>query len=765
MAGSARRLPSTDPIVVLSSDPSLVRAMQATLGPSRRILRLGQAPDADEWPAGGPGAVVLDVAREQRVAAYEQVRRHHRGRLVMIVEPGEPVGTLPPDGARLTLTRPFAVGELLDLLSSPVQEPGLTEVGGRAANLRAWLDRLRARPHRATSTVFAAAGGVLLLLVAWFLLGLLRSANDLDEASRAARSGLNRVDAALAARDPAEARRALQAAERDLGGADAAAGRRQVRLAGRLPVLSGTVADLRRLLSAAHRGTRAAGLAIALYEQADPGSPGGALFQDQRVDLTALARMRHQAGGLLDELEAARRELHRVRGGLLAPGAAGARSSGLRQLDELSGRVRSLLPALDVLPSALGQDRPRTYLIVLTTPAELRPSGGTPLAAVRVRVDGGRLLVRQRDASASLHHARVRWTSVPGDPWSDGGRFDDFSMASSSPHFPTSGQELIRAYQALTGARLDGVLCADPMAMRALLRATGPVTVPAYGQVTADNVSRLTMRDAYARWPEATVRRRYNQQLVGAVLRRFLDGRLLLEKLQALGTEAAERHLQVYAADPAVQAALGQAGLDGALTPSTHDYLAVYTHNTNASRVDYFQRRAIHQRVRLRPDGSASVTRTIKVENRVPRSGALDPGRRSGYTSAWGTSTVATYLPPGARLGTVQVDGRPVAPSVAEEAGRPFLRVDTTLAAGRGVTVTVGYLVPAPARRDGDTLTYELVADPQPLATPPELRVDVVTPEGTTVRPGPRWTAQGSSAKTAVRFATTIRGRVEADRQ
>ena len=63
-------------------------------------------------------------------------------------------------------------------------------------------------------------------------------------------------------------------------------------------------------------------------------------------------------------------------------------------------------------------------------------------------------------------------------------------MANSSPHFPTSGRELIRAYGALTGARLDGVLCVpDPMAMRALLRATGPITVPAYGSVTAANVA------------------------------------------------------------------------------------------------------------------------------------------------------------------------------------------------------------------------------------------------------------------------------------
>jgi Protein of unknown function (DUF4012) len=762
MAVSARRPRPADPVVVVSSDRSLVTAMQATLGPTQPVVRLTEVPDGADWPSGGLGAVVLDVASEQRPSAYEEIRRHHAGRLILIVGAGEPAGTLPPDGARLLITRPFAVGDLLGLLSAPLEPAKPSLAAGHGRNLKTWLGRLRAGPRRPAAL---AAAGALLLVTAWFVLGLLQSANELGEAARAARTGLNRVDAALAARDPAEARRALQAAQSSLGAADAAAGRRQVRLAARLPALSTAVADLRRLLAAARRGTRAAGLAIALYEQADPRSPSAALVRDQRVDLAALGRMRLQAVGLLGELEAARRELHRVRGGPLAPGSAGARASGLRQLDELSGRVGSLLPALEALPSALGGDRPRDYMIVLTTPAELRPSGGTPLAAVRMRADGGRVTVRERDAAVSLHHAGARWTAVPGDPWSSGGRFDDFSMANSSPHFPTAGRELIRAYGALTGARLDGVLCVDPMAMRALLRATGPVTVPAYGNVTAANVGRLTMREAYDRWPDTSARRRYNQQLVDAVLRRFLDGRLLLAKLQALGTEAAERHLQVYATDPGVQAALGRAGLDGSLTPAGRDYLAVYTHNTNESRVDYFQRRAIDQRVRLRPDGSASVTRTIRVENRARPSAGLDPAQRTGYTSPLATATVATYLPPGAVLRGARVDGRPVTPSVAEEVGRPLVRVDTALPPGRGVTVSVGYLVPAPAGRDGDTVTYELVADPQPMVEPPELRVEVAVPEGMVLRVGPRWTARGSGASTTVRLATTIRDRIEAYRQ
>jgi hypothetical protein len=776
MAASARQLGSSGPVVVFSSDPSLVTAMQATLGPSRAVLRLVQAPGGADWPGGSSVTVVLDVAPELRRSAYDEVRRRHAGRVVLIVEAGERADGLPPDGARCTITRPFAIAELLDALAAPLPQAAVPvssvdsaqDLTGLRDRLGAWTDRLHARAdllaERPARTLLATGGAVLLLLAAWFSLGLLRSAGDLNRTARATRTELNRVDAALAAADPGEARRALEAAQGHLDGAEAAAGRRPVRLAARLPVLSRTVTDLRRLLRAAQRGTRAAGLGVALYEQADSGRPATGMFRDQRVDLAALARMRRQADSLLGELAAAQNELRAVRGGPLTPGMAPARASGLRQVEQLSDRVRSLMPTLEALPSALGGDRPRTYLVVLSTPAELRPSGGAPLAAVRVRADGGRIEIQERDVGVSLHHATVRWTAAQGDPWSAGGRFDNFSMANSSPHFPTSGEELLRAYRALNGTRPDGVVAVDPLAMRALLRATGPVEVPAYGQVTAANVGRLTMRGAYDRWPEASERRRYNQELVGAVLRRFLDGRLLLEKLHALGTEAAERHLQVYAADPAVQAVLGRSGLDGALAPAAHDYLAVYTTNTNASRVDYFQRRSIDQRVELRPDGSASVTRTIRVENRAPVSGALDPGRRTGYSSPHSTATVATYLPPGARLGAVRADGRRVRAVVAEEAGRPFLRVATELAPGDSVTVTVAYLAPPPGR-PGDPMIYELAADPQPMAEPPKLEIEVVAPEGMTIRPGPGWTVQGSSASASFRFNRTISSRLEVHRQ
>ena len=149
MAASARTLGASDPIVVFSSDPSLVTAMQATLEPSRVVLRLAQAPDSVDWPGGSSVTVVLDVVPELRRSAYDEVRRRHRGRLVLIVEAGERADSLPPDGARFTITRPFTIAELLDALSVPLAEEAMPV--SSVDRTRIWPRGIASAPGRIAS--------------------------------------------------------------------------------------------------------------------------------------------------------------------------------------------------------------------------------------------------------------------------------------------------------------------------------------------------------------------------------------------------------------------------------------------------------------------------------------------------------------------------------------------------------------------------------------------------------------------------------------
>ncbi len=592
--------------------------------------------------------------------------------------------------------------------------------------------------HRARRWTWLAAGAVLVLLgvAVWLALGLLSAARDARAAATRARTELQASAKALRADDRARARRGIRAATLDLARADAATHRVAVRVAGRLPVFSWPVADLRHLLAAGHILVGAADKAVAVQAR----FTGSGLLHQGRIDLAGVQATVQDTTAVLGQLERARGELGQVRGGWLAPGAAGARDATLRQLDDVEGQLRPLHDVVRVLPAAVGAAGPRTYLVAVSNSAELKAWGGALLAIAQLRFDHGRVSVpRSGQLREQQLTGRLSWPYVPGDPWHPPGSLSLFSSAGLSPNFPTSGEEILRAFQVLTGVRADGVIALDPVALASLLRVSGPVTTAGFGKVGGNDVVRLLLADSYRRYPDKQVRHRYNQQLMDAVMGRVLGGGDLLRQVRGLGAAAAGRHLQLYFRDRRLQDATGAHGLAGALSPAAQDYLGVFTVNSNASKTDYFQHRRIEQRVRLAANGSARVDRVIRLANTAYAQPGNDP--RTGYTTGWARPVVATYLPGAASGVSVRIDGKPAEWSSFREVGRLVVRARLWLPPRSTHTVTVSYRLAKAAVPTGGGLRYRLVVDPQPIVHAATLRVLVVPPSGFQAQTGSGWSA------------------------
>jgi hypothetical protein len=596
--------------------------------------------------------------------------------------------------------------------------------------------------RRVRGWTWLVVGAVLVLLgvAIWLALGLLSAARDARAAATGARTELQASARALRAGDQARARRGIRAATLDLARADAATHRVTVRVAGRLPIFSWPVADLRHLLAAGHILVGAADKAVTVQAR----FTGSGVLHQGRIDLAAVQATVQDTTAVLGDVRRARAELDRVRGGWLAPGAAGARDATLRQLDDVEGQLRPLHDVVQVLPAAVSAAGPRTYLVAVSNSAELKAWGGALLAIAQLRFDHGRVTVpRSGQLREQQLTGRLRWPYVPGDPWHPPGSLSLFSSAGLSPNFPTSGEEILRAYQTLTGVRADGVIALDPTALAGLLRVSGPVTTPGYGKVGSNDVVRLLLADSYRRYPDRQVRHRYNQQLMDAVMGRVLHGGDLLRQVRGLGAAAAGRHLQLYFRDRRLQDATRAHGLAGALSSAAQDYLGVFTVNNNASKTDYFQRRQIEQRVRLAADGSARIDRTTRLTNTTQP----QPGRdfRTGYTTGWGHPLVVVYLPGAATDLTVRIDGKPADKpadwSTFRELGRLVVRTSVWLPPRSTHTVTVSYRLAKAAVPAGDGLQYQLVADTQPIVHPAMLRVVVVPPSGSQAQTGSGWSA------------------------
>ena len=251
-----------------------------------------------------------------------------------------------------------------------------------------------------------------------------------------------------------------------------------------------------------------------------------------------------------------------------------------------------------------------------------------------------------------------------------------------------------------------------------------------YPPLTSENFVFETIGN-YEDHPDTDQRRQLNKALAPAFTEALFAPNDVVAKLTTLHDLAEARHFAVYFRTPEAQDAFGGLGMTGDLPDTEHDYLGVFSQNTNIAKSDYWQRRTVSSRVRLAEDGSARVRLTVEIHNDSPPAppGFVDP-RTMSYTTRWNSSSVGVFLPLGATIRTARVDGARVPFTPNTYFGRPFVRRTLDLAPQQRRTYTLEYDVPAAASVDGGDLTYRLDATPQGMVIPEALSVRVRWPKG-----------------------------------
>ena len=191
-------------------------------------------------------------------------------------------------------------------------------------------------------------------------------------------------------------------------------------------------------------------------------------------------------------------------------------------------------------------------------------------------------------------------------------------MATFSPWWTVSGEELLRGYQSVyPGRHLDGVIGIDLQGLARIFKIAGPVQVPPYGTFTGDNLVQ-TLAGSYDKFASTEQRHQLNAALVPAFRQRFLEGGHLSQKVGSLVQSAKARDFFTYFRDPSVQRSFAAIGLSGDLSPTDNDYLGAFTQNLNGSKADFWQHKELTSHVALKDDGSADVHLQVKVTNAAP---------------------------------------------------------------------------------------------------------------------------------------------------
>lgn len=556
--------------------------------------------------------------------------------------------------------------------------------------------------------------------------------------------------AASAATDLLQARRALGAspealtseelarARTGLGRAAAELDSTPARLVGWLPLVRQNFAALRAVANEAVPVVDAAGeLKRVLDDVEEEG-----FVADGRVRLDLLDRLH---GPLDDEARALHGLAEAVavhRTGWLIPPLWSQMDALLSETSALAGSADSAARLTGLGRQMLGGDGDRTYLVAMMNNTELRGAGGILSGVGSITFHDGaievgdfyhykeladpppyRRVAAPVDFQEHFHYYRsdtTRWVTT-----------------TASPDVPDVAAVALRLFSLTAGIEADGMILADPRGLAAMLPNETRLEVPTTG-------TSMTAREL----PDFVYRRAY-QQLGGAVSRRrdsLIDiGEVAIERIAQRGFNSMDLirrtagafgggHLAFVSLDPEEQRALDAASAAGDLgTPASDAFLAT-VQNLGGNKLDSYAERAVRHVCRVREDSSARCLSTIQIANHTPEGLTRFEYQYKPYGLF--KNYVEIYLPQGARLLSVTLDGRPANFDTYSDDG--FLSVGVFLRIPRSseASVTVAYDLPG-----GNP--YSLRVRPQPLVHDARLTVQLEVPSGWTID-GPDGAASGS---------------------
>jgi len=398
------------------------------------------------------------------------------------------------------------------------------------------------------------------------------------------------------------------------------------------------------------------------------------------VPLDAVSGLAEPVGAGSDAFAAARNRLDEVDpDGLVGPVR--------RPFEDLSRVVHDGARALEtadkavrLLPSMLGGQDDRRYLLVVQNNAEVRATGGMPGAVALVDARDGRIRMSRQATAGAFPELKTPVLPLTAEERAVfGGQLGVFFQdANFTPDFSRTAELLAARWQQQYDGRLDGVLSVDPVALSYLLEATGPVTVDGVTLSSANAADQLLNR-TYLRLPDPKRQDAFFREVARAVFDAVSSGTGSPQRLiEALARGAGEGRLLVHSFDPAEQRELDGTRVAGEL-PGDADgrpQVGVYLNDATGSKMSYYLDYTADVASTTCSDGRQRLTGQFAIGSRAPADAASLPASitgGAGYGIPAGSQMVATdiYGPVGGTLDDFVLDGKPLSPPVLHYQGRP----------------------------------------------------------------------------------------------
>ena len=399
----------------------------------------------------------------------------------------------------------------------------------------------------------------------------------------------------------------------------------------------------------------------------------------------------------------------------------------LRSVSPLLSTLDSMVP---LMPSVLGADAPRTYVVMFQNPAESRALGGAALSFAVLSMDAGRIELQSTVSAASKNfrgYAEPVVAAPDGIPDLFAGTYAT-SIANSTvrPSFTAAAEITSEMWFRQFGYRVDGVVSIDPVALSYILGATDPITLSTGDLLTGDTLVPLLLNEVYQRYDSPDIEANNTAQdavyaeAVTATFARLSSGvfdpRLMVD---AIVKGWNEHRLLYWSADADEQARLVSFGLSGELPMSdaTTERVGVYFQDNVGSKMNYYLQQTVHlARSTCRADGRENYRVTVDLRN------GIDPAAASSLASSivgtWKHEGVARgdqrmvvmlYAPPGSTIVSRSVNGAAVSMDALHDTTYPVSKIVVTIPAGAVSTVSFDVVAASPGNRSLDAVVTPMV--------------------------------------------------------
>ncbi|SDP25002.1 Protein of unknown function [Arthrobacter sp. ok909] len=430
---------------------------------------------------------------------------------------------------------------------------------------------------------------------------------------------------------------------------------------------------------------------------------------------TNLEPLRQASPNVSSAAHAVRSSAERVNGidaSSLLPQVAEPLARAREQFRGVTDALDAAASAAKVVPSMLGSDGQRSYLLMIQNNAETRASGGIPGALAVLTFDDGKLTLGAQGSASGLG---LFSPSIPVDPEQAqiystrlGEYMHDVNL---TPDFPTAATTAQAMWEKKTGQHVDGVLSIDPVALGYILDATGPVrmTGPELNvaakdglptELTGKNVVQTLLSDVYAKIERPELQDAYfagvSKEIFGALSSGKGEAKGLIK---GITRGAAEGRILIWSGTAAEQTIIANYPLSGSIAGKSvaPAQFGVYFNDGTGAKMDYYVKRTVQLVEECTGNDYGQVKVRITSTNTAPADAAtslpayVTGGGSYGVPAGTVQTNVIAYGPAQANVETAAVDGTKTDFAAHRHEDRPVGTVTVTLAPGQSSTVELTF--------------------------------------------------------------------------